>query len=73
MPNNLYNQLNKMQLPNGISMEDLRNPKQAVLKRFGNITNPQQAVQQMLNNGQISQGQLNQVMQMAKQFRGMLK
>ena len=30
---------------------------------------PQQQIQQMLNSGQISQAQLNQYVQMAKQFQ----
>lgn len=30
---------------------------------------PQQQIQQMLNSGQMSQAQLNQYMQMAKQFQ----
>lgn len=34
--------------------------------------NPQQQVQQMLNNGQISQDQFNQVAQMATQIQNML-
>lgn len=34
--------------------------------------NPQQVVQQMLNNGQITQEQMNQAMQAAKQFQQML-
>lgn len=34
---------------------------------------PKQAVQNMLNNGQISQAQVNQAMQMAQQFKGLFK
>ena len=34
---------------------------------------PKQAVMQMLSSGQINNTQLNQVMQMARQFRGILK
>lgn len=34
--------------------------------------NPQQAVQQMLNSGQISQEQVNKAMQAAKQFQQFL-
>ena len=70
--NNLYQQLNTMRLPNGVSMEELRNPKQAVMKRLGNVSDPKQAIQNMLNNGQVSQGQVNQAMQMAQQF-GLMK
>lgn len=35
--------------------------------------NPKQMVMNMLANGQISNPQLQQVMQMAKQFQGFLK
>lgn len=35
--------------------------------------NPKQAVMQMLQSGQITNPQLQQVMQMANQFRGMFK
>lgn len=35
--------------------------------------NPKQAVMQMLQNGQISNPQLQQAMQMAKQLQGILK
>ena len=72
MPSSLYQQMNPMKLPNGITMEELRNPKQAVLKRFGNFSNPYQAVQNMLTKGQISQGQVNMAMQMARQH-GLIK
>ena len=34
---------------------------------------PQQQLQQMLNSGKISQAQLNQYVQMAKQFQQFLK
>lgn len=34
---------------------------------------PKQAVQNMLNNGQISQAQVNKAMQMAQQFKGLMK
>ena len=35
--------------------------------------NPQQKVQELLNSGKISQAQYNQAVQMANQFRGLLK
>lgn len=34
---------------------------------------PKQAVMQMLSNGQINNGQLQQAMQMARQLKGILK
>jgi hypothetical protein len=33
---------------------------------------PRQQVQQLLNNGNMSQGQLNQLIQMANQFQNLL-
>lgn len=35
--------------------------------------NPQQMVQQMLQSGQINEAQLNQAMQMARQFQSFVK
>lgn len=35
--------------------------------------NPQQMVQQMLQNGQINEAQLQQAMQMARQFQHIVK
>ena len=35
--------------------------------------NPQQMVQQMLRSGQINEAQLQQAMQMARQFQGLVK
>lgn len=35
--------------------------------------NPQQMVMQMLSQGKIGNGQVQQAMQMAKQFQGMMK
>lgn len=48
------------------------NPMQMLSKRFNlpqNIpNNPQDIIQHLLNTGQISQGQVNNAMQMKKQF-----
>ena len=49
------------------------NPMQFIQRKFnvpGNITDPQQIVQHLLNSGQISQEQVNNAMQMRKQFFG---
>lgn len=35
--------------------------------------NPQQKVQELLNSGQMTQEQLNQLMAMASQFQGMMR
>ena len=50
-----------------------QNPMQILAQRGLNIPNnisrdPQSIVQYMLNNGQISQQQVNQAMEMAKRF-----
>ena len=44
-------------------------------KNFRNTFNgdPQQKIQEMLNNGQITQQQLNQAQNMAMQFKKLLK
>lgn len=45
------------------------------IKQFKNNLkgNPKQAVMQMLQNGQLSQPQLQQLMQRANQFKGFFK
>lgn len=54
------------------------NPMSGLLKQFEQFKqtftgDPQQAVQQMLNSGRISQEQYNQAVQMANQLQNMLK
>lgn len=54
-----------------------QNPMQLLAKRF-NLpadlsSNPQDIIQHLLNTGQISQGQVNNAMQMRKQFFGTTK
>ncbi len=49
-----------------------------MMQRYNEFKNsfqgdPQQQLQQMLNSGKISQAQLNQYVQMAKQFQQFLK
>ena len=44
-----------------------QNPMQVLSRRFNipqNLNNPQDIIQHLLNSGQVSQEQLNQVMQM---------
>lgn len=51
----------------------MQNPLQFLMQRRLNLTqdvmqNPQAAVQQLMNSGQMSQAQFNQLQQMAKQI-----
>lgn len=72
MPNSLFNSAQN----NNIMGEFNRfqqNPMQYLIDRKVNIpqeymNNPQQAVQYLLNNGQMSQDTLNQLIQKAKMF-----
>lgn len=72
MPNSLFNSSQS----NNIMGEFNRfqqNPMQYLIDRKVNIpqeymNNPQQAVQYLLNNGQMSQDTLNQLIQKAKMF-----
>ena len=54
-----------------------QNPMQLLAKRFNlpaNLSsNPQDIIQHLLNTNQISQNQVNQAMQMRKQFFGTTK
>ena len=68
MPNNLYNQLNNSQFPFG--------NLQQMINEFNNFKNsfqgdPKQMVQQLLQNGKMSQSQYNQLSQMALQFKNL--
>ena len=68
MSNPLFNLLNN-QMPMGNMA--------SMISQFNQFRNnfkgdPKQVVQQMLNSGQISQEQFNQVSQMATQFQKML-
>ena len=65
MSNPLYNMMNNQNNNNLISQ----------FQKFRNTFkgDPKQAVQNMLNNGQVSQAQVNQAMQMAQQFKGLFK
>lgn len=65
MSNPLYNMMNNQNNNNLISQfQQFRNTFKG---------DPKQAVQNMLNNGQVSQAQVNQAMQMAQQFKGLFK
>lgn len=59
-------------------MQARQNPMAVISQRFNipqNIQKPQDMVQHLLDSGQISQGQLNQTMQMSRdpRFRQMMK
>ena len=64
MNNQMMNMLNQLR----------QNPMQILSKRFNlpqeMANNPQEIIQHLLNTGQISQGQVNDAMQMKKQFFG---
>ncbi len=74
MPNPLYNML-------GNNMPQMGGPfgnMMQMMQKYNEFKNtfqgdPQQQLQQMLNSGKISQAQLNQYVQMAKQFQQFLK
>lgn len=72
MANSVYNMLGNSQ-PNG----PFNNVVQ-MMKQFNDFKSsfkgdPQQQLQQMLNSGRISQAQLNQYVQLAKQFQQFIK
>lgn len=66
MPNQLFNMLGN------------NNPMSGLLSQFQQFKNtfsgdPRQVVQGLLNSGQMSQQQFNQLQQMASQFQKLLK
>ena len=70
MPSSIFNQLNKQQLSNGFSINDFKNPKQAVM-RMMNITSPEQGLQMLMNRG-VTQNHINNAVQIANQIKGMI-
>ena len=70
--NNLYEQYGRPvqpQLPAGLTMQDIRYPQQTLIKMFGNIMDPKQFAINLVASGRFSQGQLNDAIKMANQFR----
>ena len=69
MANSLYGQFNK---PNQMEMlNKLRNDPVGVLKQSGysipaGMTNPRQIIQHLIQSGQVPNGRLNQIQQMAQ-------
>ena len=68
MPNPLYKQYNQPINDNGLS-QIIEQAKQ-MRKTFNG--NPQQVVQNLLNSGQMSQAQYNQLMPMAQKIASMI-
>lgn len=75
MANNLFNEMQNMQNNNIMNQfnQFKNNPIQFLTQRKINIpneysNNPQQAVQYLLNNGQMSQQALNGMIQMANKM-----
>lgn len=80
MPSNLYNQLNNnFSLQNNNLQQMMNNfgGLQQMILQFNNFRNsfqgnPQQIIQQLLQNGKMSQSEFNQFRQMAMQFQNLL-
>ena len=68
MPSSIFNQLNKQQ--NGVSINDFRNPRQAVMKML-NVTSPEQGMQLLMSKG-VTQNHINNAVQIANQIKGMI-
>ena len=75
MPNSLYRQFNAQNQQNSAnnfgSFPDVVNKFYEFKNSFRG--DPQQVVQQLLQSGQMSQGQYNQLRQMASQFQNLLR
>lgn len=65
----MANPLNNI-IPNNMPMNNLMKQFQAFKKNFQG--DPQQKVQELLNSGQMTQAQFNQLSQMAQQFQQMM-
>ena len=58
----------------GLYNQFMQNPMAMLSKRFNipaDINNPNDIIQHLLNTGQVSQAQVNRVMQMRNMFKGM--
>lgn len=67
MPNPLYQQLRPQNNLLSIISQFRQNPLAALSQRFNipqNMNDPNQILQHLLNTNQVSQGQVNRVMQM---------
>jgi len=71
MPNPLFNQMGGNQMPGPMGqMQQMMNAFQQFKANFKG--DPQQEVQRLLNSGQMSQQQYNQLQQMANQMSRMM-
>lgn len=68
MPSSIFNQLNKQQ--GRVSINDFRNPRQAVMKML-NVTSPEQGMQLLMSRG-VTQNHINNAVQIANQIKGMI-
>lgn len=68
MPSSIFNQLNKQQ--GGVSINDFRNPRQAVMKML-NVTSPEQGMQLLMSKG-VTQNHINNAVRIANQIKGMI-
>lgn len=67
----LFNMFGKQQIPMNSSFANMMSQFNRFKNSFSG--NPQQQVQQLLNSGQMTQEQFNQLSQMATQFQEMLR
>lgn len=70
MPNSIYQQLNNNSVNYFQNSQNLINQFNEFRKMLQG--NPQQMVQQLLQNGRMSQSQYNQLREMASQFQQLL-
>lgn len=77
MANSIMNRLNAPAQPQRNPLAQRSNPMQMMqqFQQFRNTFsgNPQHMVQQMLQSGQITEAQLQQATQMAKQFQSLVR
>lgn len=77
MANSILNRFNTPAQPQRAVAPQQNNPMQMMqqFQQFRNNFqgNPQQMVQQMLQSGRVTEAQLQQAMQMARQFRSFVK
>ena len=77
MANSILNRGGGAQRPSRMPNQQMSNPMQLMqqFQQFRNTFqgNPQQMVQQMLQSGRVTEAQLQQAMQMARQFQSFVK
>ena len=70
--------LNRNPMPSGTHINNMRSNPMQMMQQFQQFRNtfrgnPQQMVQHMLQSGQITEAQLQQATQMARQFQSFVK